>query len=78
MRIAVISDIHGNRPALEAVEADIARLGVDATINLKPDVQFFSIDFATSLGNLRQSVLNQALSTETGFNCHNQQLVKLV
>ena len=34
MRIAVISDIHGNRHAFEAVEADIARLGVDATINL--------------------------------------------
>ena len=34
MRIAVISDIHGNRPALEAVEADIGALGVDATINL--------------------------------------------
>lgn len=34
MRIAVISDIHGNRPAFEAVEADIAALGVDATINL--------------------------------------------
>ena len=34
MRLAVISDIHGNRPALEAVEADIAQLGADATINL--------------------------------------------
>ncbi len=34
MRIAVISDIHGNRLALEAVEADIAMLGVDSTINL--------------------------------------------
>lgn len=34
MRIAVISDIHGNRQAFEAVEADIALLGVDATINL--------------------------------------------
>lgn len=34
MRIAVISDIHGNRHAFEAVEADIAQLGVDATINL--------------------------------------------
>ncbi len=34
MRIAVISDIHGNRLALEAVEADIGALGVDATINL--------------------------------------------
>lgn len=34
MRIAVISDIHGNRLALEAVEADIALFGVDATVNL--------------------------------------------
>lgn len=34
MRIAVISDVHGNRIALEAVEADIAMVGVDATINL--------------------------------------------
>lgn len=34
MRLAVISDIHGNRLALEAVEADIAMLGVDATVNL--------------------------------------------
>lgn len=34
MKIAVISDIHGNRLALEAVEADIALLGVDAILNL--------------------------------------------
>ncbi len=34
MRIAVISDIHGNRLALDAVEADIAMRGVDATVNL--------------------------------------------
>jgi len=34
MRIAVISDIHGNRHAFEAVEADIAQLGVDAILNL--------------------------------------------
>ncbi len=34
MRLAVISDIHGNRLALEAVEADIAMVGVDAIINL--------------------------------------------
>ena len=34
MRIAVISDIHGTRLALEAVEADIARHGADATVNL--------------------------------------------
>ena len=34
MKIAVISDIHGNRLALEAVEADIARVGVDLVVNL--------------------------------------------
>jgi predicted phosphodiesterase len=34
MKIAVISDIHGNLPALQAVLADIAREGVDRTVNL--------------------------------------------
>jgi len=34
MRLAVIADVHGNLPALEAVLADIARRGVDAAVNL--------------------------------------------
>lgn len=34
MRIAVISDVHGNAHALEAVLADIARQGVDMSIDL--------------------------------------------
>jgi predicted phosphodiesterase len=34
MRLAVISDIHGNLPALEAVLADLKYRGVDATVNL--------------------------------------------
>jgi len=34
MRIAVLSDIHGNRPALEAVLSDIERKQVDAILNL--------------------------------------------
>lgn len=34
MRLALISDIHGNLPALEAVLADIAHAGVDATWHL--------------------------------------------
>lgn len=34
MKIAVISDIHGNRLALEAVLDDIVRHGVDGTFNL--------------------------------------------
>jgi putative phosphoesterase len=34
VRIAVVSDIHGNLPALEAVVADFTRRGVDAVVNL--------------------------------------------
>lgn len=34
MRIAFVSDIHGNLPALQAVVADVARRGVDRVINL--------------------------------------------
>jgi predicted phosphodiesterase len=34
MRLAVVSDIHGNLPALEAVVADFTRRGVDAVVNL--------------------------------------------
>lgn len=34
MRIAAISDIHGNLPALDAVLADIAASGADLTVNL--------------------------------------------
>ncbi len=34
MRLAIVSDIHGNLPALQAVQADIARRGVDAVVNL--------------------------------------------
>lgn len=33
MRLAIVSDIHGNLPALEAVLADIARRGTDLTVN---------------------------------------------
>lgn len=34
MRLAIVTDIHGNLPALEAVVDDIQRRGVDAIINL--------------------------------------------
>lgn len=34
MKIAILSDIHGNLGALEAVLADIARRGADVTVNL--------------------------------------------
>ncbi|WP_395679527.1 metallophosphoesterase family protein [Inquilinus sp.] len=34
MRLAVLADIHGNLPALEAVLADLGRRGADAIVNL--------------------------------------------
>lgn len=34
MRIAVVSDIHGNLPALEAVVSHFKRIGIDKVINL--------------------------------------------
>jgi predicted phosphodiesterase len=34
MRIALVSDIHGNLPALEAVVRDIAQRGVEVVVNL--------------------------------------------
>ena len=34
MRLALVSDIHGNLAALEAVRADIRRRGVDAGMRL--------------------------------------------
>ena len=34
MRVAIVSDIHGNLPALEAVVRDIGRRGVDTVVNL--------------------------------------------
>lgn len=34
MKLAILSDIHGNLPALEAVVADVARRGADVTVNL--------------------------------------------
>lgn len=34
MRVAILADIHGNLPALEAVVRDFSRRGVDAVVNL--------------------------------------------
>lgn len=34
MKFAAIADVHGNRPALDAVLADIAALGIDDVVNL--------------------------------------------
>ena len=39
MRIALVSDIHGNLAALEAVAADILRRGADQVVNLGDNLQ---------------------------------------
>lgn len=69
-RLAVVSDIHGNRPALEAVMAAIAREDVDATINLgdilsgplwpKETAQRLrALNWPTIAGNHERQVLTQ-------------------
>lgn len=68
MKIAVLSDIHGNLPALEAVLADVAREGVDTVVNLGDIVSgplqpaatldlLMTRDFPTIRGNHERQVL---------------------
>jgi putative phosphoesterase len=73
MRIAVVSDIHGNLPALDAVLADIAREGVDVTVNLGdiasgplwPDetcTRLMALSLPTIRGNHERQVLGDPAS----------------
>lgn len=66
--LAVLSDIHGNLPALEAVLADVARHAVDATINLgdiasgplwprATVARLMALDLPTIAGNHERQVL---------------------
>jgi len=82
MRIAVLSDIHGNLPALEAVAADLERL--------EPDLVFVAGDFQnrgpnprevtsfvyqsgwiTLRGNHEDYVIEQSEHRETKGDCYN-------
>lgn len=71
MRIAVLSDIHGNVAALEAVLADIGRRGVDLTVNLgdilsgglwpvETAAMLMPLDLPTLRGNHERQVLTLA------------------
>lgn len=71
MRIAAISDIHGNLPALEAVLADIARRGADVIVNLgdllsgplqprETAERLMALDLPTVAGNHERQVLTHA------------------
>jgi predicted phosphodiesterase len=68
MRIAAVSDIHGNLGALEAVLADIGRRGVDSIVNLGDIVSGFlqpretaerlmALDLPTIRGNHERQLL---------------------
>ncbi|AVR97927.1 metallophosphoesterase family protein [Pseudoduganella armeniaca] len=71
MRIAAISDIHGNLPALDAVLADIARRGADVIVNLgdllsgplqprETAARLMALDLPTVAGNHERQVLTHA------------------
>ncbi|MDB5892952.1 MAG: metallophosphoesterase, partial [Rhodoferax sp.] len=74
MRIAVVSDIHGNLPALQAVAADIARRGVDQVVNLGDSLSGPLMPLATArdlmardwvhlAGNHERQLLNARVGT---------------
>ena len=70
MRIALVSDIHGNLPALEAVIAEIADAGADLVVNLGDIVsgplwpqetarRLMALGWPTIAGNHERQVLTQ-------------------
>jgi len=70
MRIAVVSDIHGNLPALEAVVHDFSVRGVDAVVNLGDSLSgpllpsetarfLMARDWTTIAGNHERQILTQ-------------------
>ncbi|HSV70335.1 MAG TPA: metallophosphoesterase family protein [Methylibium sp.] len=75
MRVAVVSDIHGNLPALDAVLADIARAGVDLIVNLGDIVsgplwpletarRLMALDLPTMRGNHERQLLTIPLERQ--------------
>jgi putative phosphoesterase len=69
-RLAVVSDIHGNLPALEAVVADLRQRGVDAVVNLGDSLSgplypretaqyLMEQDWVQLAGNHERQILNE-------------------
>ncbi len=86
MRVAAISDIHGNLPALDAVLADIARCGVDVTVNLGDIVsgplwpcetagRLMAIGLPTIRGNHERQLLTQRREQMSATDAHTDALL---
>lgn len=81
MKLAVISDIHGNLPALDAVLTDIQTQGVDQIVNLGDIVsgglfpaqtadRLMSLNIPTIRGNHERQLLEQELSDMSLSDSH--------
>jgi putative phosphoesterase len=81
MKIAVISDIHGNISALEAVLEDIASLGVEMIVNLGDSLsgglqpaatasRLIDLDFPTIRGNHERQLLDLSLTSMDAADHH--------
>lgn len=71
MRIAFVSDIHGNLPALEAVVADIRRRSVDQVINLGDSLSGPLLPLETARYLMAQDWLHLAGNHERQLLTHN-------
>lgn len=60
MRVAILADIHGNLPALEAVVRDLSRHGIDAVVNLGDSVSGPLLPLETAQYLMAQDWLNLA------------------
>jgi predicted phosphodiesterase len=81
MKIAAISDIHGNLPALDAVLADIAAQGVDLTVNLGDILsgplwaaatadRLMALQLPTIAGNHERQLLTQGPGRMSASDAH--------
>jgi predicted phosphodiesterase len=81
MRLAAVSDIHGNLPALDAVLADIAAHGVDLIVNLgdilsgplwagRTADRLMALELPTIAGNHERQLLTHARSKMSASDAH--------
>ncbi len=81
MKIAVLSDIHGNLGALDAVLADVGRRGVDVTVNLGDILsgpltpretadRLMALDLPTIRGNHERQLLDPDVGSMNASDRH--------